>query len=67
MPGRWGGADEVRRATVVAELEGVARELGVAALAGTGGSSATSAGMSATAQCQNPDPVGVSGSKTVTT
>lgn len=67
VPGRRACTDETEPATVVAEGDGSGGQDIVVRRAAPAGSSVTEAGMFATAQCQNPDAVGASGSNTVTT
>lgn len=66
MPGGWGGTDESGGAGIVGQLEGALGQTRAGVVTAPSGSSVTPAGMSATAQCQKPEPVGASGSYTVT-
>jgi hypothetical protein len=66
VPGRRGGADVACCAGVVGQLIGTLGKAEPISSPAPSDSWVTVAGMSATAQCQKPEPVGASGSYTVT-
>ena len=66
VPGRRSTADEAGQARVVGEMERSGRRVSSVPFPAPVGSPVTEAGISATAQCQKPDPLGASGSYMVT-
>lgn len=66
LAGRWRGTAELLRPVVVTDLHGAGGQPLDFPLPAPADSSVTDAGMSKTTQCQNPLPVGASGSKQVT-